>query len=203
MVETVFSGLVGTIITSTTLVVSINQFVLSQEIGALGTQRSRMDVRVDFYQNTDDLLETTTPADPAALLRDLIETSVQRARTLRATIAENGNANLRNRVNEYVDDFEGNADTAHEELDSADFGSFAVVSPALDFNCAESMYDIRRLGEQYEDDLSHEERGAFRDMLEAVTMFGPVREYVKVLYLQWALVKLSRQFCTRRCQRSS
>lgn len=49
MVETVFSGLVGTTITSTTLVVSINQFVLSQEIGSLGTQRSRMDVTMDFY----------------------------------------------------------------------------------------------------------------------------------------------------------
>lgn len=95
-------------------------------------------------------------------------------------------------MNEYVDNLEGNADTAHGELDSAEFGSFAVISPALDFNYAEKMHDIRRLGEQYEDDLSREERGAFRDMLEAVTMFGPVREYVKVLYLQWAFVKLSR-----------
>ena len=54
------------------------------------------------------------------------------------------------------------------------------------------MHDIRRLGEEYEDELSIEERTAFREMLEAVTMFGPVREYVKVLYIQWGLVKLSR-----------
>ncbi|WP_273838337.1 hypothetical protein [Halococcus sp. PRR34] len=192
MVETVFSALLGAIITSTTLVVSINQLVLSQEIGSLGTQRSRMDTTMDFYQNTDDLLETTTPSDPPVFLTRLIETCEKRAVALREAIAGNENDDLRDRVNEYVEDLEENADTALDELDGADFGTFAVVSPALNFNYAQKMYDIRRLGEEYEDDLSIEERTAFREMLEAVTMFGPVREYVKVLYIQWGLVKLSR-----------
>lgn len=192
MVETVFSGLVGAIITSTTLVVSINQLVLSQEIGSLGTQRSRMDTTMDFYRNTDELLGTTTPSDPAVFLERLIRTSEERALALRETVAGNESDDLRDRVNEYVDDLEANAKTALDELDGADFGTFTVVSPALDFNYAQKMYDIRRLGERYEDDLNTEERTAFREMLEAVTMFGPVREYVKVLYIQWALVKLSR-----------
>jgi hypothetical protein len=192
MVETVFSGLLGAIITSTTLVVSINQLVLSQEIGSLGTQRSRMDTTMDFYQNTDDLLETTTPSDPPVFLTRLIETCEERAHALREAVAGNENDDLRDRVNEYVDDLEANADTALDELDGADFGTFAVVSPALNFNYAQKIHDIRRLGEEHEDDLSTEERTAFREMLEAVTMFGPVREYVKVLYIQWALVKLSR-----------
>lgn len=58
MVETAFAGLVGAIITGTTLVVTINQLVLSQEIGSLGSQRSRVDTTRDFRQNTDDLLGT-------------------------------------------------------------------------------------------------------------------------------------------------
>ena len=192
MVETVFSGLVGAIITSTTLVVSINQLVLSQEIGSLGTQRSRMDTTMDFYQNTDDLFGTVTPANPAAFLRKLIETSEERAEALRDAVADNDSDALRSRVDAYVEDLQGNAKTAYDELDEADFGSFAVVSPALDFNYARKMHDVRRLGEEFEEDLDEAERTAFREMLEAVTMFGPVREYVKVLYIQWALVKLSR-----------
>ena len=192
MVEKVFSALLGAIITSTTLVVSINQLVLSQEIGSLGTQRSRMDTTMDFYQNTDELLETTTPSDPSVLLERLIETTKERALALREAVAGTENNDLRDRVDEYVDDLEENAVTALHELDGADFGAFAVVSPALDFNYAQKIHDIRHLGERYEDDLSTEERTAFREMLEAVAMFGPVREYVKVLYIQWALVKLSR-----------
>ncbi|MFC6723147.1 hypothetical protein ACFQE1_01820 [Halobium palmae] len=192
MVETVFSGLVGAIITSTTLVVSINQLVLSQEIGSLGTQRERMDTTMDFYQNTDELFGTTTPADPPTFLEKLLETSTERATALREAVAGNENETLRSKVDEYVEDLHENAETATEELDDADFGDFTVVSPALDFNYAQKMHDIRHLGEQHEEDLSKEERTAFREMLEAVTMFGPVREYIKVLYMQWALVKLSR-----------
>jgi hypothetical protein len=192
MVETVFSGLVGAIITSTTLVVSINQLVLSQEIGSLGTQRSRMDTTMDFYQNTDELFGTVTPATPAVFLQRLIDTCVDRAEELRAVTEGNADDDLRARVNTYVEDLKDNAETASDDLDDADFGSFTVVSPALDFNYAQKMYDIRRLGEQHEDALDDAQRTAFREMLEAVTMFGPVREYIKVLYIQWALVKLSR-----------
>ncbi|SEP12647.1 hypothetical protein SAMN04487948_11555 [Halogranum amylolyticum] len=192
MVETVFSGLVGAIITSTTLVVSINQLVLSQEIGSLGTQRARMDTTMDFYQNTDELFGTTTPSEPATFIRKLLRVSQERATALRKAVGDNDEERLRAEIDRYVSDLHGNAETAHEELDNADFGTFTVVSPALDFNYAQKIHDIRRLGEVYEDVLSTDERTAFREMLEAVTMFGPVREYVKVLYIQWALVKLSR-----------
>ncbi|MDS0294226.1 hypothetical protein [Halogeometricum luteum] len=192
MVETLFSGLVGAIITSTTLVVSINQLVLSQEIGSLGTQRNRMDVTMDFYQNTDSLLGKTTPSDPAVLLAEVVEVCVGRARSLRDAVAGNDSDEFRGKVETYVADLEENADTAMSELEDSDFGTFNVVSPALDFNYARKMYHARRLGEQYESEMSDDERSALRDVLEAVTMYGPIREYVKVLYLQWALVKLSR-----------
>jgi len=192
MVETVFAGLVGAIITGTTLVVSINQLVLSQEIGSLGNQRSRMDITMDFRQNTDDLLGTTTPSDPAAYLEELVETSERRAVALREALSGNEHADLRDAVDTYVDDLLENADHAREHLENGEFGTFEVISPALDFNYSRKMYDVRRLGREYEDDLTREERDAFRELLESLTMYGPVREYVKGLYIQWALVKLSR-----------
>ncbi|UTF52104.1 hypothetical protein [Natronosalvus rutilus] len=192
MVETVFAGLVGAIITGTTLVVTINQLVLSQEIGSLGSQRSRMDVTMDFRQNTDSLLGTTTPANPAAYLSELIEVSEQRATALRKSLSETENEDLQEKVDTYVDDLLENADHALVRLEDSDFGTFDVISPALDYNYDRKMHDVRRLGMENEDDLTNEQRGAFRDLLEALTMYGPVREYIKDLYIQWALVKLSR-----------
>ena len=192
MVETVFGGLVGAIITGTTLVVTINQLVLSQEIESLGSQRGRMDDTMDFRQNTDVLLGTTTPTDPAAYLQALIETTERRATNLRDALADHGNEELQADVDEYVDDLLENADHARERLDGADFGTYDVLSPALDYNYDEKMHDVRRLGMAHEDELTDEERSAFRDVLESLTMYGPVREYVKNLYIQWALVKLSR-----------
>jgi hypothetical protein len=192
MVETVFSGLVGAVITVTTLVVSINQLVLSQEIGSLGNQRERMDTTMDFRQNTDELLGSTTPADPAEYLVELIETSERRAGRLRQAVSNHEVRTLREQVEEYVDDLQENADHATEHLKDADFGDFGVLGPALDYNYDRKIHDIRRLGRAHEADLDAEERAAFRELLEALTMFGPVREYVKDLYIQWTLVKLSR-----------
>ncbi|WP_435333280.1 hypothetical protein [Haloarchaeobius sp. TZWWS8] len=175
-----------------TLVVTINQLVLSQEIGSLGSQRSRMDMTMDFRQNTDSLLGMTSPSDPAAYLDALIETSKQRAKTLRDTLSETENRALYKKVNEYVTDLLENADHARTHLEDTDFGTFDVVSSALDYNYDRKIHDVRRLGMEYEDSFTDEERSAFRNLLEVLTMYGVVRKYIKVLYIQWALVKLSR-----------
>ncbi|AGN00062.1 hypothetical protein L593_00535 [Salinarchaeum sp. Harcht-Bsk1] len=192
MVETVFAGLVGAVITVSTLVVSINQLVLSQEIGSLGSQRSRMDVTMDFRESTDDLLGETTPADPAAFIDALIAESEERAQRLREAIDESEHPELGESVDTYVADLLENADHARKLLVDSDFGTFDVVQPALDFNYGQKMHDVRRLGREHEDELTEKQLAAFREVLVSLTMYGPVREYVKALYIQWALVKLSR-----------
>lgn len=192
IVEALFSGLVGAIITGTTLVVTINQLVLSQEIGSLGFQRSRMDTALDFRQRTDELLGTTTPVEPAAYLGALIETNEQRARRLREIFSAAEAQQRNDRVETYVDDLLKDAGHARDHLEGADFGTFSVLSPVLDYEYDQKINDLRWLAEQYEPDLTTEERTAFRDLLESLTMYGVLREYTKDLYIQWALVKLSR-----------
>jgi hypothetical protein len=163
IVEALFSGLVGAIITGATLVVTINQLVLSQEIGSLGSQRSRMDTALDFRQKTDELLGTTPPTEPAAYLDALIETNEQRARRLREVLSAAGDRQRNDRVGSFVDDLLQNAGHARYRLEDTDFGTFSVLSPALDYD--QKMNDLRRLAEQYEADLTNKERTAFRDLL--------------------------------------
>jgi len=191
-VETVFGGFVGAIITGATLVVSINQLVLSQEIGSLGTLRSRMDSTMDVRQNTDELLGTTTPSDPAAYLELLVEASERRAVALRETLAGGGHGGLREQVDASVADLTANADHTRERLRDSEFGTFEVISAALDYDYNRKLHAFRRLVREHEADLTDEERRAFRELLESLTMYGPIREYLKGLYIQWALVKLSR-----------
>ena len=67
-VETIFQALVGATVAGVTLVLTPNQPVLSQELGAVGGQRSRMRGAVEFREDVGDLLGETPPTEPAASL---------------------------------------------------------------------------------------------------------------------------------------
>ena len=192
MVTITFSGLVGATITSATLVVSINQLVLSQEIGSLGTIRNRMDVGTDFRQNTDELLGETTPTDPATYLDRLIETTEHRARALRDAVAGSNDPDLREKIDVYVDDLLGNASKTREDLADSEFGSLEVVAPAIDYDYNRKMHDVRRFKHQYWESLTPEQIERLDALLTALTMYGTARAYLNGLYIQWSLIKLSR-----------
>ncbi|WP_331234458.1 hypothetical protein [Natronorarus salvus] len=191
-VEMSFQALIGALITGTTLVVTINQLVLSQEIGPLGDQRERMDRAMDFYQNTDKLLEFPSPSHPGPFMRDIIETTEKRAKRFEETVSANENEELRSQVREYVEDLSENAQKTIEGLNGTEFGDYDMIGHVLNYNYNRKLYDLRWILLEYEDELSEEEREAGKEALTAIAMYGPAREYVKTLYFQWSLVKLSQ-----------
>lgn len=191
-IETIFSAMIGVVVTGTTLVVTINQLVLSQETGPLGDQRKRMSDAMDFRTYAGELFEETPPAYPALFLQQLVKTSEQRANVLDRIVADNDDEELRRQVEEFVDSLRGNADEVIEELEDATFGEFDVMSAALDFNYSWKVYQVERMTETFGESLSDDEREAFDRLQKALTMFGPAREHIKTLYFQWALVDLSQ-----------
>ncbi|WP_433629148.1 hypothetical protein [Halomicrococcus sp. NG-SE-24] len=190
--ETMFSTMISVVVTGTTLVVTINQLVLSQETGPLGDQRKRMSDAMDFRTYASELMGKTTPSDPSAFLREIIDVSETRARRLREAVADSENDDLRDEVDEFVDSVTGNAQTVKEELDGASFGSFEVLFAALDFNYSYKIFQVERISDEYADDLTDDQAAALDDLRTSLTMFGPAREHIKTLYFQWALVNLSQ-----------
>ena len=79
-----------------------------------------------------------------------------------------------------------------DRLADAQFGTFGVVSAALDFGYSEKIYEARRLRAAHADDLPPEADDAFQDLLDVLELFGPAREHIKTLYFQWELIDLSR-----------
>lgn len=191
-VETVFSTMISAIITGVTLVLTITQIVVSQENGPLGDQRKRMNGTMDFREYTKEITGTPTPADPSAFLRSLILESKDYAETLRESIHDNDNEDLRREVDEFTDSLIGNAETAADKLEGRTFGSYTVVSAALDYNYGWKIFQIERITDNYSDSLTAETRMIFDDLKTALSMFGPAREHIKTLYFEWELISLSQ-----------
>ncbi|SDC33518.1 hypothetical protein [Natrinema hispanicum] len=191
-IETMFSTMLSAIITGTTLVVTIGQLVLSQENGPLGDQRDRMENSMDFRDFTEELIGSPSPADPSTFLREIVGVAQQRAEDLREQVSENDADGLQEDVDEFTDSLVGNSETVRDQLDGASFGTFDVLFAALNYNYGWKIFQVERIANEHEDDLSEDELALLDELKTALSLFGPAREHVKTLYFEWALVSLSQ-----------
>jgi len=185
-VETLFQAMVTAIITGVTLVVSINQLVLSQELGAVGDQRNRMEGALSFREDTESAIEeAVSPADPSQFFVAMFE-AIQRDG--RALISQ---GSTQTELESYGEDIATEASRVSENVAGTEFGSFDLLQSVLDFNYSGKIYDGRRL-RATTDDASDAQQSSLDSLLETLELFGPAREHFKTLYFQWALMNLSR-----------
>ncbi len=189
-VETLFQALVTAVVTGVTLVVTVSQLVLSQELGAVGDQRERMAGAMEFRREAEAVLdEPVAPADPGRFLRALVGTVGDRARETAAAADAVADPDRREELRRFAEGVAADADAAADRLEGTDFGTFDVVLAALSFEYAGRIRDARRLRAADLPDAVDEPLGA---LVDGLTRFGPAREHVKTLYFQWELIALSR-----------
>ncbi|WP_436344572.1 hypothetical protein [Natronorubrum sp. FCH18a] len=191
-VNTAFQALIAAILTGVTLVVSINQLVLSQELGRLGDQQQWMDEAMEYRRGVEDLFGSVGPPDPSQFLQALVKTSSDRAQDLQAAVADSDDDVLRRRTDRLVENVCRNSDEIHSQLETSDFGDFGVLRSGLNYNYSWKIYAVRRLRHEHEDTLDDDEQEAFGDLIDVLTLFGPALEHFKSLYFQWELVHLTR-----------
>ncbi|WP_121744244.1 hypothetical protein [Natronorubrum halophilum] len=192
VIETLFSAMIGALITGVTLVVTISQLIISEENGPLGEQHRRMSETMDFRDHVTDLVGKPSPADPSALLRNLVDATESRAEQFRESVDAADDEAFAAEVDEFVESLTGNADTVREKLEGAQFGTFEVLNAALDYNYSWKIFQLERLEDDYGGVINDEQRAAIEELRTALVMFGPAREHVKTLYFQWELIDLSR-----------
>jgi len=189
-----FSPMFGAIITGVTIVVTIGQLVLSQELGALGDQRQRMRGSIDFREDVEKWIDVSvSPPDPGSFLAAIIDGCQTYANAFEDTVADCDDEQLRDRSEEYVANLTEHARTVGDRFDDAQFGDFDVLLVALDFNYSWKIYEANRLRSEHADQLTDEADDALDDLIRVLEFFGPAREHFKTLYFQWELMNLSRE----------
>ncbi|NKE37677.1 hypothetical protein GWG54_18070 [Natronococcus sp. JC468] len=193
LVQSAFQTMLLSITTSVTLVVTISQLVLAQELGPLGDQRERMDGERSFREDVEEFLGTASPPEPNAFLRVLIELSSDKAEQLNDAVASSDDDELHEEVKQYVDNLMTNAELVNEQLRDVQFGNFAIMQAALDYTYSWHIYELRRIRKEHADSLTDEQREAFEELKAVLQFFAPTREHIKSLYFEADLVNLSRQ----------
>ena len=189
---TLFTSLMLGVITAVVLVGTFNQLVLSQELGALGDQRERMEAATKFRADTQEWMEGgVSPPTPAAFLRELLAAVERTADHVHVAAGRDE----RERAQEVAEFGERVADEAGEvqaDLADADFGSFDMIAAALRFDYSWEIYQIHRFRVMYADALNDDTLGALTDLSTVLQLYAPAREHFKTTYFQWDLMNLSR-----------
>ncbi|PSP75185.1 hypothetical protein BRC86_04020 [Halobacteriales archaeon QS_3_64_16] len=191
-IDTAFQGLIGAVITGVSLVVSITQLSLSQELGPVGGQRDRMDSSLGLQDDIESAAGEIESPDPSTYLRLLCVASRKQASALQSAVAESDDELLGERVDRFASRVVENAEGIETELADARFGDFAVIRAALNYNYSWKIYAARRLRIEHTDSIDEQASEAFEDIVDTLSLFGPAREYFKTQYVQWELVNLSR-----------
>ena len=188
-----FSSLLTGDLTLITVVLSINQLVLSRELGAPGTLQNRIEGSVEYREDVEETVETAvSPTAPTEFLRFLHEQVGEQADRLDERVDDvDGGSRSRLRSLAYAlrDDVRivnGTLDRQGEE------GVFAVVAATIRTNHAEQLHEIGsiRAGDSSPADDAIDET---LDRLESYLLqIDVARNYFKTVYVQKELAFLSR-----------
>lgn len=189
------SGLTSGILTVVTLILSINQLILSRVFGSPKGLGDRLEGTKQFRAEVERLAGVpATPNDPAAFLALLGATIARRARDLRRSLDPEVDVDRE----EIVDTLDDAADYGDRVADSLEpeMSIAEVLDVLLATEYARKMTDVHEVRNVYGDRLDEDAR---EDLEHLESLFGLIaisRQFFKTLALQENFAHLSRMIAT-------
>ncbi len=192
-IRSLFQSIFLATVTSIALTLTIGQLILSEEMGDLGEQRSRMQDEIQFRKDVQTSMDVgVPPATPTGFLRTLLLGAKQSATALREQVAEEPDSTAATEVTMLADLVADHGQQVMDDLDDTEFGTFGTLSAVLDFNYSWKTRTARRLRDRHGDELSPETDRLLDELVKNLSLFGPARQYFKLLYYQHELIDVSR-----------
>jgi hypothetical protein len=186
-------GMIAGTFSLVTLVVSINQLILSREFTAAGESKDKLEGVMSFREEIADVASVpASPAAPTRVVRLLIHAMHDHADNLAEAIAEHDDEELAGQVTRYTNDVMKSTEHINETLEKSSFGTFRTVSATISYDESWHLYVARHLEDRHEDEFSEEALEALDGLIETLKMFDIAREHFKTTYLQRELTRFSQ-----------
>lgn len=186
------SGMIAGTFSLVTIVVSVNQLILSQEFSPAGQFRDRLSGVLTFRRDIEDVTNVpATPVAPTRMLSLLITAIQDKANEVSNSVANYTAEEYRNRVTEYVDDVVANSEEVNEILEKAEMTAFDALLATIEYDQGWQFYAARHLRNDTAD-LSDEAVTAFDELIEVLQLFSTAQAHFKTIYLQRELTRFSQ-----------
>lgn len=188
----IFGGLVSGNLTIITVVVSINQLLISRELASPSELQSQIAGTIDYRNNIEEVSGKTAPVEPLGFLRLLFENTRQTAQRLGGLVYSETANDVSDDVEAVVSNVTENADSVDALLQNSDTSTFTVLSATLRTNYARDIHHLRQIKSRYGDRLSSDVTESIETLVNQLHDIDIARQYFKGIYLQQELASLSR-----------
>lgn len=188
----VFGGLISGNLTLITVVVSINQLLLSRELQTPGELRTQIRNVVEYRRDVEEATDEIAPVEPQGFLRLLAEATREEAQRL-GGLARDGAVHAgEDEIETEVSELTERMDRLDSLLRESDEDTITVLSLLLETNYARNINRLRRIKEEYRKELADSAHETIDDIIDRLQEIDVARQYFKSIYLQQELSSLSR-----------
>lgn len=180
------SALITGNVTLITVVVAINQVILSQELESPDSLRDEIEGTAAYRQAALD--GATAPTEPSEFLSELFGLTRQHV----ATVEEALPASTDEADDRLLTDLPDHCEAVGDRLDSSGEDLSAVIIPILGVEYAAYIHDCTRLEANHEGDEHAELRAALDDLASDLENLDVARQYFTTAFMKEELATLSR-----------
>ena len=192
VVRGIAGGFIPGLIAFLSIVLAINQLVLSQEFGTAGEVQERIEGVREYRHDVEDVAhEGPSPVLPTEFLSFVVRTIEVEAAELEASVTPETDPEIRAAVERYAKAVVEEATRAHESLEGEQSGRINALLPVLEYNDSRQLFEARRLQTQF-GDLPAETEQSLSRLIETIELFNVARTQFRTTYTQRVLARLSR-----------
>ena len=192
-VRGVAGGMIPGLFTFLSIVLAINQLVLSQEYGSADEVRSRVEEIRKFRQDVEEATDATpSPVNPTDFLSLVVRTIEEQTGALAESVGPETGGEARDSIRATARSLQSEARRANEEINQREQGRVNALLPVLEFPYPRYLYAVRELREEYGDDVPDRTRRLLTELIQVLEFFSVARTHFRTTYTQRALAQLSR-----------
>ena len=190
---TLVAAIVGGTLPFITIVLAINQLVLSQELGWPGDLADRLEGMTTFRRKIETLTETpVSPAAPADFLQLVVDTVVERIDQLESAADNMRDPDHAAVIRDFVEAVRSEGELVSQSLEGSNFGTFDTLSSVLGHFNGAHLYAARQIRTHYSTELSDDTLEILDVLVELLGQLAIARQTFKTLYMQYELAHLSK-----------
>lgn len=187
-----FSSLIGGLVTLITVVISINQLIISREFSSPGQLREDIQDAIAYRQDVAGLVDSnTSPTSPGAFLTFLVILLRDEAASLQdETTPPAGQAETT--LHSFTERLIAQAEGIRQTVGEPSRDPFETLVVVLNTDFSKDLHDGHQIQAMHDHSLSADVKSQLEQVLGIIEHIGVARQHLKTLYFQRTLTALSR-----------